>query len=473
MNLKLSIVGLLLLSISSCTAPTLVDKTSLRPVPKQFIFAEDSANSVDIPWVQFFDDPYLSALIDTALDRNLELNQVLQEIIISKNEVRIRKGEYLPSVGLQAGMGVDKTPRYTPLGANEATTEIAPGEEMPEPVPDFKIGAVASWEIDIWNKLRSAKKAAALRYLASIEGKNFMMTQLVSEIAHLYYELLAEDNLLLIVKETIQIQQNALRIVRQQKAAGKVTELAVQKFQAEVFKNRSKQYYIEQKIITLENEINSLLGRFPQAIERSSQQIIALSTDDLAAGLPSQLIDNRPDVRQAVLALEAAKMDVKVAKANFYPSLGINAGLGLQAFNLGKLVKMPESIAFSAAGDLISPLVNRNAIKANYSSANAAQIQAVYQYQQTLLNAFVEVSNQLSARENLAKSYDLKNKEVKALQRSITISTDLFASARADYMEILLTQRDAQEARFELVETKMHQLNAQILLYKALGGGWK
>jgi len=190
------------------------------------------------------------------------------------------------------------------------------------------------------------------------------------------------------------------------------------------------------------------------------------------AGIPSQLLANRPDIKQAELDLAAAKLDVQVAKAQFYPSLGISAAVGYQAFNPAYLVRTPESILYSLAGELVAPLVNRNAIKATYVNANAKQIQAVYNYQRTIINAYVEVANQLAKISNLEKSYDLKSKQVEALNQSIGISNDLFKSARADYMEVLLTQRDALESKFELIETKKQQMNAMVNIYQALGGGW-
>ena len=164
---------------------------------------------------------------------------------------------------------------------------------------------------------------------------------------------------------------------------------------------------------------------------------------------------------------------MKIARAEFYPSFGINAALGFQAFRPSYLVKFPESVLYSLAGDLAGPLINRNAIKAEFYSANARQLQAMYNYERSILNAYLEVSTQLSRIENLEKSYDLKAKQVEALTRSIVIANDLYKSARADYFEVLMTQRDALEAKLELVETKKEQLNAVITVYRNLGGGWQ
>lgn len=469
-------LGILFIALicASCSLPYLGRKAENRTTPLTYNNgSKDSTNTGKLKWKEFFTDPNLVALIDTALKNNQELNVMLQEIYIAQNEVRARKGAYLPFFGIGAGAGVEKSGRYTLPGAVEANTEIAPGKEFPEPLPNYLLGVNASWEVDIWKKLRNSKKAAMYRYLSSTEGKNFMVTRLVAEIANSYYELMAYDNQLDILKKNIQIQQNALEIVKLEKESAKVTELAVRRFEAEVLKNQSRQYYIMQQITEMENRINFLVGRFPQPVSRNSQTFADIAIDTIHAGIPSQLLENRPDIRQAERGLAAAKLDVKAAKAEFYPSLTITAGAGYQAFNPAYLMTTPQSLLLSLAGQLVAPLINRNAIKANYYSANSKQIQAVYNYEKTILNAFTEVTNQLSNIGNLKKSYDLKAQQVQALTQSIDISTGLFKSARADYMEVLLTQRDALESKFELIETKKEQLNARVNIYQALGGGWK
>ena len=371
-------LALITISFSACVTPHIVSKTESKNVPASFNNSQDTNNSATMKWRNYFTDPNLIALIDTALQNNQELNITLQEIQIAKNEVRARKGEYLPFVGLKGGAGVDKPGRYTSRGSSEATTEIKPGVETPDPLPDFMMGAYANWEVDIWHKLRNAKKSAFNKYLASVEGKNFMVTNLISEIANSYYELLALDNQLQILKQNIEIQNNALEIVRMQKQSTRVTELAVKRFEAQVFHTKSLQYGIQQQIIEMENRIHFLVGRFSQPITRDSDNFVNLLPNTIQSGIPSQLLSNRPDIRQAELDLMAAKLDIKVAKARFYPTLGISAGVGFQAFNPSFLIKAPESLLYGLAGDLAAPLINRNAIKATYFSANSKQIQAVY-----------------------------------------------------------------------------------------------
>jgi outer membrane protein TolC len=295
----------------------------------------------------------------------------------------------------------------------------------------------------------------------------------VAEIASSYYELVALDNQLEVLQRNIEIQRSALEIVKLEKQAARVTQLAVQRFEAEVLKNRSRQYKLEQERIEAENRINFLLGRYPQSVARNAQSFQGPIPIVVQAGVPAQLLDNRPDVRAAELQLAAAKLDVKSAKAAFYPALNIEAGVGYESFNIKHLVATPQSILYNIAGNLVAPLLNRNAIKAQYFSANARQLQAVFNYERTLINAYTEVVNNLAMIKNLQQGYALQAQQVTMLTQSIEISNVLFQSARADYMEVLLTRRDSLDAEMELIETRNRQMHALVNVYQALGGGWK
>jgi len=462
-------------AVTGCKVPKATQIQENKFVPQQFtdVDKSDTTNSASVKWREFFTDPNLAVLIDTALKNNQELNVTLQELAIAKNDILLRKGALKPTVGLRAGGGVEKVGRYTSQGAGDASTEIAPGKEMPDPLGDLTIGAYASWEIDVWKKLKDSEQAALNRYLATVEGKNFVLSSLIAEVARSYYELLALDNQLTIIKQNIELKDNALAVIRLQKQAARVTELAVQKFEAEVLKTKGMEFETRQQIKETENRINFLLGRFPQEIKRDKSNFVDLIPAKVQTGIPSQLLSNRPDIREAEYELAAAKLDVQIARKEFYPSLEISAALGLQAFKPSYLFKMPESVLYNLIGELAAPLINKNGLKAEFNTANAKQIQAVYNYEKTILNAYLEVSTQLSNIENLGRSYDFKTKEVEVLNNSVSVSNDLFKSARADYMEVLMTQRDVLDSKLELIETKKQQLNAVVNIYKDLGGGWK
>ena len=466
-------LGLLALTGLTACVPALEVREARRALPATFDDPADTTIAARSDWRQFFQDEGLALLIDSALLNNQEFNILMQEVAMARNEVKARKGEYLPYVDITAGGGVDKVGRYTRSGAVESNLEIAPEREFPEPLGDLQLGLRMSWELDVWKKLRNAKKSAVLEYLGSVEGQRFMRTRLIAEVAESYYELLALDNELDVIQANLDILGNALRIVKLQKSAGKVTELAVRRFAAEVLRNRASQFRVRQARVEAENRLNFLLGRFPGDVPRDATTFLQQDLDTLFVGVPAQLLDERPDVRQAELRLEQAKVDVKVAKAAFYPSLRIDAGIGLQAFESGYLFTTPQSLVYSAVGELVSPFINRNALKANYLTANARQLQAVFGFERTVLNAVMEVRNQLAMISNRQASYTLQQQQVDALTNAVTISNSLFSSARADYMEVLLTQRDALEARLELIENKKELLIAKVRLYQALGGGWK
>jgi len=451
---------------SNARADTLVEVDSLS------LASADTATAGRIDWRAYYADSLLVALIDTAMKNNQELNAALQEILVAGSEVDAKSGEYLPFLNLGARAEVEKSGKYTRNGAVEEQLDITPGERFPEPLPNFTIGATMSWEVDIWRKLRNAKDAAALRFLSTVEGTRLIAMNLVAELANSYYELMAMDNLLSAIDATIDIQRKALHTIEQQKLAAKATELAVRRFEAEVLKNEGKRFTILQRITEIENRINLLMGRYPQHVQRASDGFLAFAPDSVNAGIPSQLLENRPDVKKAEMELMAADLDIDVAKARFYPSLNIVAGLGISAFNPKHIVATPESMIYNLAGELMMPILNRAAIKAEYRNAGARQVQAAYDYERTVLNAYIEVANQLSKLNNLRLSYERKTAQVEALRASVDIANNLFTSARADYMEVLLTQRDALEARVELIETKVQQMQAYVDIYRALGGGW-
>ncbi|EFK55788.1 efflux transporter outer membrane subunit [Sphingobacterium spiritivorum] len=466
------------LMLAGCKAPkaTIVKDEVKENIPLNFQSdgQQDTVqNSGTTPWRQFFTDPNLVALIETALKNNQELLITLQEIEIAKNGVLYKNGKLSPTVAAKLGAGVSKAGRYTSEGAGDATTEIEPGKEMPDPLGNFEGALVANWEVDIWKKLRTEKQAAIAHYLATVEGKNFVLSNLIEEVADNYYELLALDNQLDIVQQYIKLQERALEISKIQKEAAATTELAVKKFEAELSKSKATAYTIHQEITEKENQINALLGRYPQPVVRTKESFMSTIAQPVYTGIPSQLLANRPDIKEAELELKAAKLDVEAARKEFYPSLEISAALGLEAFKPSYLVKMPESIAFGLAGELAGPLINKSAIKANFQTADARQLQALYEYDKTILNAYLDIANLMSKVKNIDQYYKMKSQETQALDESIEIANQLFKNSRADYLEVLLNQRDALDAKLELIEAKQKQLSTVVDIYKGLGGGWK
>jgi outer membrane protein TolC len=281
---------------------------------------------------------------------------------------------------------------------------------------------------------------------------------------------MAFDKRLETLDQTIELQEQSLKVAKAKMEAGRGTELAVQRFRAEVRKNESEKLIVRQEIVEVENRINFLLNRYPQPVERISAGFFDLTIHTLCVGVPAQLLQNRADIRQAERELEAAGLDVKVARAHFFPKVDIIGNIGYQAFN-PKYLFYPEALVYNVAGDMVVPLINKKAIQAEFRSANAKQLETVYNYQRTIVNAFTEVINRMSKVENYSRSIEIKKQQLESLEASVDSATKLFQNARAEYIEVLLAQRDLMEARMVLIETKKEQLSAIVNAYQALGGG--
>jgi NodT family efflux transporter outer membrane factor (OMF) lipoprotein len=450
-------------------------RNPIRKLPDNYygFSNSDTLCTGQLSWKKFFKDTLLISLIDSALKNNQELHIFLNELEIARNDVRFRKAQYLPFINIMAGSGIEKPGRFTSNGALEEQLKIEDNKKFPEPLTNLILGSTFSWEADIWGKLRNSKKAAMYRYLSAIEGKNFLISRLVTEVALVYYELVSLDNQLEITVNYIDILKNALDIIRQEKSAARTTELAVKRFEAEVYKNQSKMFYIKQQMVQNENLLNFLLGRKSQDIKRNSKNLLNWKMDDIHSGIPSQLLLNRPDVRRAEYELMSSAAEVKSAKAEFYPMLKIDGLAGVNAYHPTLLFQFPQSLIIGLVGEFITPLVNRNALKANYFSSIARQNKTSFEFERAVLTAYQETVNQLNAINNMQQAFEQKNKQAEALNACVDISVDLFKNARADYLEVLLTQREALDAKFELIETKKQQMMAQINLYRALGGGWR
>lgn len=344
---------------------------------------------------------------------------------------------------------------------------------IPIELPDYYLGLQSSWEIDVWGKLKQRKKAAVSRFLASEEGRNLIQTTLVAETASAYYALLAEDQILKLLDQTILLQEQAINTVKIQKQTAVVNELAVQQFEAQLLSMRALRIEALQIINELENKINRLAGRFTQPINRDSLFFENERLPVLKTGIPSQLLLNRPDIRQMEWELQGAKADLLSARAALLPTFMITGGLAMQAYRPGLLFTTPESIAYSIIGGLTAPILNRNAINAELMRSNAVQKQALLEYEKTINVAVQEVDQEMKNLALLERKYLLKSKEKDVLSSSVGVSADLFRTGRASYLEVLLARQIALRSNMELIDTRMKQYISAVQLYRALGGGWR
>lgn len=473
-NYKIYIV-LVGIIIFSCKAPKIINPNENSNLPTTYTgnTLADSTNIAKISWKNYFSDINLIKLIDTALVSNQDIAKALQHIEMAKSGVLVTKGALKPTVSGVGSAGIQKYGRYTMDGAGNRNTEMIDGKDIPINLPDF-IGAFqASWEVDLFGKLHNRNKAALTRLLASVEAKNYVVTNIVTEIALAYYDLLALDSELSVIDEYIKIQENAVELVKTQKESATINELAVKQFEAQLLNLQDMKFYTQQAITENESKINYLVGRYPQPIQRLQTNLETLIPKKIATGIPSDLLFNRPDLRQAELSLKASKIDVQVARIAFLPSLNISALLGLQAFRPDLLFSKPQSITYGLLGGLVAPLINKSAIQAEFNYATASQLEMLYSYNQQIIGAYIEVYNQLAWMENLEKSSQTKSRRSEVLNQSIEISNELFRYNRATYLDVLVAQQNALETKLSLIQLRKNQLQSSVNIYKALGGGWK
>jgi outer membrane protein, multidrug efflux system len=469
----------MLLVLPACIPNLRHPEPGLNRLPEGFRGTTSPDNSAKVEIEEFYEDPLLVCLIHQGLSPigNRELKIMNEEVQVARAEILGRSGAYLPFVTLGSSTGLERTSRFTEVGAGVLDDQYLPGKHFSMPFGNYLGGVNLNWQLDIYRQLRNARDAAAQRYVVASERRNFFVTRLVADIAENYYGLMALDRRIENLNRIIALQERSLEIAQARKLAARGTDLPVQRFQAEVRKNQSEKLIVNQDIIQAENRINFLVNRFPQPVERSSpefSEFFDLKIHDLSVGVPSELILNRPDIRQAERDLVAAGLDVKVARVNFFPQLFITGGVGLGSLVISHLFE-PTAVLGNITAGLVGPLVNFRAIQAQYLTADARQLQALYNYQRVVLEAVTQVVNRLTTVQNFGKSIEIKKEQVQSLEAAVAAATRLYQLPRGefpiDYLDVLTAQNELFAAIRDLIETKGEQLAAVANAYQALGGG--
>ena len=471
-----ALIILLTLTGTGCTHYKAVTVTPKNDLPTAYTGSTDTTDIATLARQKFFSDPYLLDLIDTALAANPDVQSALQKVEVARAGITYSRASLLPTLNAEAAAALRKYSDYTMDGVGNFDTNLSPDinkdQHIPNPTPDYFLGFRSAWEADLWGKLRSRKAAALARYMASNEGYRMVITELVAEVATLYYKLLALDRQQNIVRKNIQLQENALEIVQAQKLGGRATELAVQQFQAQLLNTRSLLYTTAQEITESETALNFLLGSYTRKITRDTSIASLPLPPALSAGIPSQLLIHRPDIREAEAQLLAINADIRAARAAFFPSLNLSAYTGYNAFKTALLFN-PGSIAYGVTGGLTAPIFNRRAIRADYDRTIAEGRQALYAYQKTILTSFREVTNSLKGMENYSRLYDLKQQEVTSLNNAVSVANDLYLVGRASYLEVITAQRNVLDAELEMTNAKAGIFLNAVNLYRSVGGGWR
>jgi NodT family efflux transporter outer membrane factor (OMF) lipoprotein len=450
-----------------CKLPRMSEAPTLRTMPTGWDGVTDTIGS---PRGLFRHDPLLAALIDTVLANNPDLRIANERIRMAGAVAAQARGMMLPQVNAGVTPSLRKFGLYTMDGAGNIVTEMEKGKLIPIDLPDFMLGMQASWEADLWGKLRDRKAAALARFMASESARQLIRTALVADAASAYYELVAADQELRMLDQTIALQEEALSLVRVQKEASVVNQLAVQQFEAQLLDQQGLRIQVKQLIVDTEARINALAGRFNVPIPRDTAFFSNKALTPVKPGIPARMIEFRPDIRQVAYELTAARADLEAARKAFLPSLMITGSTALQAYRPGALLFFPESIAYSLISGFTGPIINRNQIAGEFTRADALRREAMFNYQSKVSQAFLEVQQELKRFDNLQTIFDLKRKESGILLDAVDVSRELFRYGRADYIEVLLARQNALRVNMELIESRRMQFLTAVKLYRALGG---
>lgn len=423
---------------------------------------EDSLSIALISWKEIFTDDKLATYIEKGLKNNLDIRIALQNIVAAEAYVKQGKAAYFPMIDASVSY------TYTSPSLNSVSGQALSEREW---FGQSELSAGLSWEADIWGKIRSNKRAATASYLQSVSAHQAVKSELVAAIASTYYQLVALDEQKRITQETIANREQGLETMQLLKDAGNVTEVAVKQTEAQLLNVRALLLDIDNNIKLLENAFSILLGENPRIIERNSFAGQEINTE-LKTGVPVQLLSNRPDVMAAEYSLIQAFELTNVARSNFYPSLRLTAGGGIQSIDFEDLFST-NSLFASLVGSLTQPILNGRQIRTQYEVSRARQESALLNYKKTILNASREVSDALYTYTTNEEKIQLKEQEYEAYSRAIEYSEELQVYGMANYLEVLTARENALNAQLNLIMTRYARLNALVSLYKALGGGWR
>ena len=453
--MKRIIIGLLLLTgLSGChiyrtyERPELSGVDSLYRVPAM---TEDTMSLADFSWKELFTDTVLQQLIEKGIANNTDLNIARLKVREAEALLTSSKLAYLPSVSL------------TPQGTIKSI-------EGNSPTKTYNLAASADWELDIFGRLTNAKREAKAVLEQSQAYKQAVQTQLIATIANRYYTLLMLDKQLDISRRTAEIWAENLRVMKALKKAGQTTEMAVAQIEASKLSVDASLLSLEQQITEVENSLSSLLGVVPQRIDRSTLDMQSFP-DTLSVGVPLQLLQRRPDVRQSEAALAEAFYTTNRAYSAFYPAITLSGSAGWTNA-AGAIISNPGEWLFSAVGALVQPLFNRGQNIANLKVAKARQEEALLTFRQTLLNAGTEVNDALLQWQVARRRLDLDRQQIISLQSAVRSSELLMRHSSQNYLEVLTARQTLLDAELSAVSDRFEEIQGVINLYHALGGGY-
>ena len=452
---KYLLIILSVLFLSSCKIGKEYTKLEID-MPNTFVsYSQDSTCFADMKWWDIYADTNLRNIIDYTLENNKDMKVAVAKVKEMAARKKINYADFFPQINANV-YGQDEKLNYQ--GDFSKPHDI-----------EYGVKANISWELDLWGNLRWANDAAIAEYLSSVEGQRALMMSLVAEVAEIYFELIALDNELLIVKQTLKAREEGVRLAKIRFEGGLTSETSYQQAKLEYAKKATLVPDLEKKIAMKENEILALSGSFPRRVIRTETQNNLILPDTIPVGLPSQLLERRPDVRKAEQKLIAANARVGVSYTNMFPRVALTSNLGFETDQFATLLSSPM---FFIGSNLLAPVFSFGKNKAKYKAQLAVYEQECYNYEKVVLSAFYDVMNALVEFDKMKEIYETRL----LLEQSAKVTMDLaqlqYINGVIGYLDVLDAQRNYFDAQISLSNAYRDKQITMVKLYKALGGGY-
>ncbi len=431
--------------------------------PAGYRFATNQATNSfgDLRWWEVFKDPVLQDLIHTALTNNYDLKRAVARVEQARQQVTVARAPLFPQIGYGGDVGRGKNAMLNSLATLNGTTASS-----------AQVNLNAVWEIDFWGRIRRLTEAARAQYLSTDEARRGIMITLVSDVATAYFDLLDLDQELAIQRAATNAYTGSYRIFNDRRINGVASKLETDRAAAALANAAATIPRLESQIATTENQINVLLGRNPGPVPRGSLTNLPAFPAEIPVGLPSSLLQRRPDILEAEQSLMAANANIGASFADFFPQIGLTTFLGrvspeLSAFSAG------SANAWNVGSTLAGPLFQGGRLRAQYRTSKAAFDEAKAVYEQTVVIAFKEVSDALITRQKYAEAGVFNAQAVAALASAVELATERYLNGKSSYYEVLQAQQELYPTQISQIQTQVSELLSVIQLYKALGGGWQ
>ena len=451
------------LAAGCATAPRYQRPATPAPAAFRGAPAAAAADSLaDREWSTLFSDPALTELVTTALEQNFDLRMAAERVLQARAAYRIADSERFPAIGASAGV-------VTRGASREGATPIPDG--VGRDVTYGEAGFTLSWELDVWGRVRSQSEAARARYLATEEARRGVVTTLVGDVIEQYLGLRALDLELDIARRTTEVATEGLRLTRARQERGIGNNLDVRQAEQLLYIARGQVAAAERAIAQREHALSLLLGKAPGDVVRGRPLEALAAPPEIPVGLPSALLERRPDIRQAEQELIAATADIGAARAEFFPRISLTGLLGVQSRSLTSILTSGAGL-WSAGVGAAAPIFNAGRTRANVRYAEAVERELVVRYQRAIHVALRDVADALAVRGKTADQRTEQQQLVDALAAAVRLSRQRYEGGVDNYLQVLDAQRSLFQGELELARLRQQELAAIVQLYRALGGGW-